>query len=219
MPNGGRNHRGATPVASATLSTARRMSSAACRGVRRSMLPCTSPCTPISCPASATARATPGSRRVISPSMKNVARHPSASSASRKLRRRLGVGSVVERERDVTLAPHTDQRGREAHADRRHPTERGRGVHHRDRGRSDQSRAADVLEGSRDGSAQLSERRGTQPGRRTARRGRPPRPPWPSGRGRDRRARRPCPTGGATGRFSGRTVKLATTSFCFWRCE
>ena len=48
MPNGGRNHRGSTPVAAATLSKARRMSSAVRRGVRRSMLPCTSPCTAIS---------------------------------------------------------------------------------------------------------------------------------------------------------------------------
>ena len=137
-----------------------------------------------------------------------------------ELRRRLGVGTVVERERDVTLAAHAHERGREPHADRRHAAERGRGVHHRDRGCSHESGRADETNRRATASAQLPERRSTQAGRlELARRGRPPRPPWPSGRGRDRRARRPCPACRSSGRLSGRTVKLATTSFCFWRCD
>src|SRR5690349_9948549 len=47
------------------------------------MLRCASPCTATSCPAAATSAASPGARRTISPSMKNVACHPRSSSTAR----------------------------------------------------------------------------------------------------------------------------------------
>ena len=45
----------------------------------------------------------------MSPSMKNVACHPSVVEHVEELGRRLGIGAVVERERDVT-GPTDDRR-------------------------------------------------------------------------------------------------------------
>ena len=91
-PYGGRLKRGAEPVVSASVAKARCTSSATAHGDRAISYRCSSPWTATSWPAATTSFASPGARRVIEPSMKNVAFQPSRSSSVRNAGVDVGSG-------------------------------------------------------------------------------------------------------------------------------
>ena len=110
MPNGGRNHCGSVPVAAATRVVrrwrCRRPRGAGCASQHVAVQ---SPCTAISCPAAATVAHDAG------PAADIVTEHEERGAPAQlvehreELGRRVRIGTVVERQRDVSRAADADE--------------------------------------------------------------------------------------------------------------